>query len=171
MSFGNTATTPSTPNVQRIVSAEVILPFATPASTQINPGDWLLFNTTTGQVALSSNLAWDTNLATTQGDAAPLLLGVSMGQKNAADASNTPIPVCVKGSANYPCAALGAAHNPGEYVSWAGQGTNNLADQQVAITATLANAMGKLNTVAPSGGLFLTYYFQSTLIYGALNAA
>ena len=71
----------------------------------------------------------------------------------------------------YPCAALGAQENPGIYVSWAAQGTNNLADQTVATTGTLANAIGKVNRIALDGGLFLNFYFQSTLIHGALNAA
>lgn len=173
LAFGNTAATPSVPNFQRINSAGQgdVQAFPTPPSTQINPGDLLLLNATTGQVALASNVAWDTNLSTTQGEAAAVLLGISMGQKNAADISTTPIPVLTRGYGEYPCAALGSQQNPGTYVSFAGQGTTNLADQQVATTATLANAIGKLSNIAMNGGTSLQFYFQSTLIHGAINAA
>jgi hypothetical protein len=173
LSFGNSAATPSVPNFQRFLGNDIeVLSYPTQASTAINVGDLLVFNTSTGVAAPVSTVAWDTNAATTATDASTVWLGVSLGQKLASDPTTTNIPVAVFAVVVFPCSALGSAAYPGTYVTFAAQGTTNLSDFTVTTTgATSSNCIGKLAQVAGSGATSLQFYTQSTLIYGALAAA
>jgi hypothetical protein len=167
LSFGNTATTPSTPNGNFVRGNIATASLPTPASTMINVGDLLFLNS--GVLALASNVAWDTNLATTQGDAAPVFVGVSAENKLASDPSTRNILVYTQGIFNYPCAALGAAHYLGERIACAADGTHNMRDQLVAIATS--NFIGSLAENAASGATNVVCYIQSNLVMGAIPAA
>jgi hypothetical protein len=173
--WGNTATTPSSLNAVSIVkkcNSEDVIEYLTPPSVMINAGDWVLWDSTSGTLALASNVAWDSNLLTTQEDAAAVMLGIALGSKDAADArTNIKIPVVTRGFAAMPCAALGSAQQPGAGIAPAGQGTNNLSDFQIAIVATELAFFGNLVEPQAVGALLLGFFFQSPLLYGALQAA
>lgn len=174
LAFGNTATTPSTPpSVSRVkkCAPEDVQMFPTPASVQINPGDMLLWNASTHQVALMSNATWDTNILTSQENVAPVFLGIAAGQKNAADPTNTPIPVITRGYAAYPAAAVNTIYDPGALVAAAAQGTHNLDDQKVIICANILGAIGYMCQLELANAVEYAFYFQSSLIYGGLQAA
>lgn len=173
LSWGNTATTASTiqsvEHVKRVYASDVDQ-FVTPASVAINVGDLLLWDTTAHCVRLMSNAAWDTNAATTQADVAPVFLGIAAGAKDAADArSGIDIPVYTRGKAVYPAVAVNTIYDPGQFVCAAAQGTNNLSDFTVIRTATQANAIGYMRALAAANAVVYAFYFQSPLLYGALN--
>jgi len=169
LGFGNTASHPSSPNFTRLKKMLTYETYPTPASTQINPGDLVLLNTAT--LAIMSAATWDTNIGTTQADVAPVFMGIALDQKLVGDPTTREIAVAIEGIAEFPCTALGAAHHVGEYVAADADGVHNLYDQIVALTATLANAIGKLEREAASGATFLQFYFASTLIFGKVQAA
>lgn len=175
--FGNTATTASSvPGFMKVKKArqEDIIAFNTPAFTQINVGDLVVWNSGgnsgAGCLALMSNVAWDADAATTRADALAVFLGIALGQKDAVDGTTTPIPVCTTGYAALACAALGIAATVGAYVTPAAQGTHNLSDFLMAITATQSIAFGYLCQPALLGATELNFWFQSPLIFGALPA-
>jgi hypothetical protein len=167
LSFGNTASHPSTPNYTFVRGVIETTYLKTPASTMINCGDLILLNTATA--AIMSAAAWDTNLATTQADVQPVFVGVALDSKLASDTSTRPILIATKGVFSYPCAALGAAHQVGERVAADGDGTHNLYDQKLAIATS--NFIGSLAEVAPSGATNMTVYLQGALTFGAIPAA
>lgn len=167
LSFGNTATTPSTPNYRFRRGTIETTYLKSPASTMINVGDLIFLNTDTA--AIASAVTWDTNLATTQGDAAPVFVGVALDNKLASDPTTRNILIATKGVFEYPCAALGAAHQVGERVACAGDGTHNLRDQLLALAST--NFIGSLAEVAPNGATSMVVYLQSCVEFGAIPAA
>jgi hypothetical protein len=179
LSFGNTATTPSpialnTMRLKKHADRDVIA-LPTPASTQINPGDTLVWNSAgnsgAGCIQPVSTVAWDTNLQTTQTDALTVFVGIAVGQKDANDPTTTSIPVCIAGIATFPCAALGSAQQFGALVGPAAQGTHNLDDAKMVVVTSQAAAFGTLIQPAAAGAQQLQFFFHSTLIFGQLQAA
>jgi hypothetical protein len=174
LAFGNTANTPSYPNFARVEDGGIeTASYPTAPNIQINAGDLLVLDTT-GAAPVArpmSSVAWDTSLAQTQTDAAAVFLGVSLDQKNAADPTTRPIDVMVRGFASYPCTALAAALHSGAWIAPDGDGTHNLFDQQVVSVAAAGQAIGKLSREAGTGAVKLKFFFQSTLVYGALPPA
>lgn len=178
LSFGNTATTPSSvsalQNLEKIEALAVVF-LSTPASTQILPGDTIVWNSAgnsgAGCIQPVSTVAWDTNLQTTQTDALTVFVGFAMGQKDSIDASTASIPVAIRGFARFPCTALGSASTLGAGVAPAGQGTHNLSDFNMAIATSQASTFGYLVAPAAIGATVLEFYFQSALCMGQLQAA
>ncbi len=175
--FGNTATTASSvPGTMKVKKCrqEDIIAFNTPASTQINVGDLVVWNSAgnsgAGCIELMSDVVWDTDAATTQANALAVFLGVALGQKDAVDGTTYPIPVQCSGFAAFGCDALGAAKTVGAYVAPAAQGVHNLSDFLMAVVATQSISFGYLAQPALLGAVELFFWFQSPLIFGALPA-
>jgi hypothetical protein len=178
LSFGNTATTPSTPPFfERVISADPdsIRQYPTVAGVQYNVGDILVLNSGAnsgaGAVVPVSTVAWDSNLQTTQTDALTVFVGICAARKNPLDLSTASIAVYTKGTARFTCSALGSASAVGAGVAPAGQGTNNLSDFTMAIATSQASTFGTLTQAAAAGATSLTFFFQSALLYGQLQAA
>lgn len=172
LGFGNTATTPSSPYQQRVTRADVVRSYPTKASLQINPGDHMYWDSGDAAAVPASYVNWDTDIATTRSNSSPVYLGVALGQKNAADPTTRSIEIVVKGEATYPCTATSGALDPGTYVGLAADGTHNMKDQTVNNAAVAqAGAIGKTSQYAASGATQLIFEFQSTLLYGKIQAA
>lgn len=167
LGFGNTPSTPSSAAFNRLTRVDHVRAFPSKASLQVNPGDHMFWHSSAGAAVPASYVNWDTNIATTRSNAAPVYLGVALDQKNAADPTTRSIAIAVKGEATYPCSATSGALDPGTFVGLAADGTNNMYDQVVNnAAAAQAGAIGKTSQYAASGATQLTFEFQSTLLYG-----
>lgn len=171
LSFGNTATTPSSPYQQRVTRADAVRNFPTKASLQINPGDHMFWDSGDAAAVPQSYVTWDTNAATTRSNSAPVYLGVALDEKLASDPTTRSVAIVVKGEASFPCSATGQAWDPGTYVGTDADGTHNLKDQVVLPNVAQAGALGKTSQYAASGATQLTFEFQSTLLYGKIQAS
>lgn len=172
--FGNTATTPSSVNSFSVVKRNdplATISYPTPASTQINAGDALVWNSTAHCVALMSNIVWDTNLLTTQEDAAPIFLGFALGQKDVGDGTTTKIPVMTRGFAVLSAAAVNTIYDPGTFIAMAGQGTHNLSDFTAIVVGNILAAIGYMAGLELANSVIYGFFFQSSLVFGGLQSA
>lgn len=125
----------------------------TPAQ-EIKAGDFLMLVSGTAQrISTQADLG---TLAQNQEGAHDAFLGVAIDQKLAGVTRD--VLVATRGIFRYPIAALGAAHNVGEYVGPAGTGAAGavgVADQVVDFVATPNLAFGKLAKAAAIGDVFV----------------
>jgi hypothetical protein len=157
-------------------SAGVHIP--APASVAIEVGD-LLYRNDTGNGPNGSSQgypanakSWNASLGQTQVDFRALFVGVSNDKRLVGDASTDQEIVAIpEGIFEYPCAALGAAHHIGEFVGPdKDAGGNFLYNQQLAIVADAAHAIGVLAEEAANGATTLVVRLQSFLFYGGLSS-
>lgn len=132
------------------------------AGIAVNPGDHC-FRDTDGYDKPANLFPWTTDLATTLAAFKLVYRGVSMARRLAtapADGGRNDGMLLVSGEFDNVCAALGSAAAPGALVALAKQSGNALEPQKVAITATLAAAIGVLSADAASGQLFLVHQIK-----------
>lgn len=130
------------------------------AATAVAMGD-LVYRDADGYDHSAADFTWNTNLATTQGDFQPLFRGVSDVRRTTAQTAagdqNSDGPILASGEFTFPCAALGSAAKPGDYVTIA-QGTGNTLDpKKVVVTATASLAIGRVTRDAAIGATELTF--------------
>lgn len=143
----------------------------TPAQ-EIKAGDFLMLVAGTAQrISTQADLG---TIAQNQAGAKAAFLGVAIDQKLAGVTKD--VLVATRGVFRYPCTALVAAHNVGEFVGPEGTGAAlavGLADQMVAIVATQAGAFGKLARAAAIGDVFMEVEIAGVLTtpYSGAQAA
>lgn len=94
-----------------------------------------------GKVVPASSEAWDTDLATTQGAAAPKFLGISAEDMTADAPADDNFSVIHKSRVEMDCTS--STFQVGDFVSFAANaGGDGLENHKVAKTATKANAIG-----------------------------
>ena len=136
----------------------------------VAPGDLVYRDTGDGYDKPMSSYTWNTDIATTSGTANAVFRGVSMARRTTsqtADGGKGDGMILAAGEFTFPCAALGAAAKPGDYVSFAANGgSNGLENQKVRVTATIGEAIGKVTRDAAVGATFLTFKVIVPYIWG-----
>jgi len=165
----STPSTPSFPYQRGILQTTTM---SAPASTAINPGDFL-YDNGSGVAYPALNYTWTSNLSTTQANYVAVGVGFSLDQRNSNDATtNGTILVCTEaGAAYFPCAALGSASDVGTFFGLAqdASSSNNLSNQLVAVCASGTLAVGKLIEYAPSGSTQVLLHTKAALPLGGLT--
>lgn len=129
------------------------------AGVAVSPGDHC-FRDTDGYDKPVSLFPWTTDLPTTLAALKPVYRGVSMARRLATqttDGGRNDGMLLVSGEFQNQCAALGSASAPGAMVTIAKQAGNALENQKVAITTTVAHAIGVLSQDAATGQTYLTH--------------
>jgi hypothetical protein len=125
----------------------------------VSPGD-MVFRDVDGYDKPVALYTWNTDIATTMGTLNVIIRGVSMARRlaaQAADGGKADGNILKNGEFTFPCAALGAAAKPGDLVTLAKDTGNNVANQLVAVTATIGTAIGRVTRDAPVGQTELTF--------------
>lgn len=130
-------------------------------SVAVDVGDLVFRDTGDGYDKPVGSFTWDTNIATTQAAVRPVMRGVSDVKRTTAQTADgtqaTDGCIIASGEFTFPCAALGSAAKPGDLVSVAKASGNALDPKKVVITATAANAIGKVTKDAAVGATELTF--------------
>jgi hypothetical protein len=141
------------------------------ASVAVNTGD-LVYRAADGYDKPASSFAWNTDLATTLAALRPLMRGVSDVRRTTLQTADgdqgTDGGIIASGEFTFPCAALGSAAVPGDYVTLAKQSGNAIEAAKVAITATAAHAIGKVTRDAAVGATELTFELSVPTLQAAI---
>lgn len=138
---------------------------AVDSATVIEIGDAVYLDTDDAKPA--SDLAWNTNLATTQEDFHDVYLGVSMQRSEAGDTK----AIRVATGAVMDMPAVSAAYEVGDLVGLhdGGSGTA-LLDATVVAVATENLAIGRIDKTAAAGSTRVRVRIESTIIKGGPQA-
>jgi hypothetical protein len=118
-----------------IINTEVLLATGVPAA-DIKPGDFV-FASVVSNVAYAkpiTNMTWNTDLATTQSDAALVLIGVASGRSRIGTTDTRDLKVLVNMDGTFECDAASAIYNVGQYVGFKKAAGNALLQTLEAVT-------------------------------------
>jgi hypothetical protein len=146
------AVTASTPNYRYVRGTNDTTKVFAPASTMINPGDFIF--SSGGTAYLGSTAAWSGAIYSTAASQQAYFVGVSRDQRISSDAtSGAQILVDTRGVFTYPCAATGSGLDVGFWFTPAKDSAgNNMLDQTVtpAVSGSV-DGYFRLVQYAPSG--------------------
>lgn len=116
------------------------------SASVIEIGDNLYYDSTNKVVKALSDFAWNTNLATTQGDLKGVYAGVALSRSRAGDTDD--IRVAVKGVAEFDCDS--ANFEPDQFIGADENSTpDGLENQKVVAVANAGLSIGKpINVVS-----------------------
>jgi hypothetical protein len=140
----------------------------------VAPGDLVYRDNADGYDKAVANYPWNTNIATTAAALNALIRGVSMAKRTTlqtTDGGKADGMILYTGEFTFPCTALGAAAKPGDLVSVEDFGNSTVANQKVRVTATAAEAIGRVSRDAAVGATFLTFVLLTPLMFGGPTAA
>lgn len=124
----------------RVRKAIEVQHYGVASATVIEIGDLLYYDGSTDQVKPVSDLAWNTNLATTQGDLKGIFAGVAMSRSRSGDTDD--IRVAIKGIGDFDCDS--ASFVADSFVGVDENATpDGLEDQKVVTVANSGLAIGK----------------------------
>lgn len=132
----------------------------------VAPADLVYRDTADGYDKPAALYPWTTDEATTQAAFHDVFRGVSMTRRVATqttDGGRTDGCILATGEFEYPCAALGAAAVVGSLVTVAKATGNALESQKVAVTTTLAAAIGIVTEDATVGATTIKFKIRPAL--------
>lgn len=154
------------PNNFSFRSGQVVLQkFRVESNSIIEPGDLVYLDETVARPA--SELAWNTNLATTQGDFAAVFLGIA--HERSEDGESTPISVDVSSTSVYEFVVTTSTFDNGNMLGPEGSGSQ-LLSQQLASVASAAQAIARAAEYAESMVTRLRVTFASAFTTSSSNA-
>jgi hypothetical protein len=134
-------------NSMRVRKAIEVVHYPVASADIIEIGDLLFYNGTSNAVESVADLAWNSDLATTQADLKGVFAGVAMSASAAGDTSD--VRVATKGIADYPCAS--ASFVVDSFIGVDDNATpDGLLAQQVITVGSAALAIGKPEEVQAS---------------------
>lgn len=139
----------------------------------VAPSDLIYRDTVDGYDKPAALYPWTTDQATTLAAFHDVFRGVSTTRRAATqttDGGRTDGCPLTTGEFEYPCAALGAAAVVGALVTVAKQTGNALESQKVAITTTLAEAIGILSEDAAVGATTIKFKIHPAIANRGVQA-
>ncbi|MGD9853827.1 MAG: hypothetical protein AB7U20_02655 [Planctomycetaceae bacterium] len=153
------------PNNFSFRSGQVVLQkFRVESSSIIEPGDMVFLDETVARPA--SEMTWNTNLATTQGDFAAMFLGIAHEQSG--DGESTPISVDISATSLYEFNVTSSTYDNGNTLGPEGA-SSELLDQQLAYVGSGAQAIARAAEYAESMVTRLRVTFASAYTTSSSN--